>query len=150
MLTSTTTPTTTHAQSGRQPKYRSKPRQGKMKLPLPTTAPILTAYSNSPRGHGILYADENDPGSRAKPRSAGQLQLFAAVTRGHHARVEDARFSGAFSRNPIVIEFNYEHRAVHKDLCVTYLARWAAVSGPAVGPWSEPLTLPILIDDPQE
>ncbi|MCC6907208.1 MAG: hypothetical protein IT430_04640 [Phycisphaerales bacterium] len=114
-------------------------------IPAPVTAPLLNIVSAFSGTHQIRYADENTPASRRKPAGAIQIELYVYVATGATANPDDAKFVGAFTKNPILYEFD----PVDANKTATYFARWRTQRG-LVGPWSLPVAMGIAFGGPVE
>jgi hypothetical protein len=104
----------------------------------PASSPLLNIIGATPGSHTIRYADTATPDSGAKPFGAMQIQIFVAVKDAPTVNEDDAQFYGAFTKNPIGVQFD----AGDDGKCATYFARWATRKG-ETGPWSLPVSMRI-------
>lgn len=112
-------------------------------IPAPETAPLLNIVSAFSGVHQIRFADENTPASRRKPAGAIQIELYVHVGPSATANPADADFVGAFTKNPILHEFD----ATDASKIASYFARWRTLRG-LVGPWSLPVAMGIAFGGP--
>ena len=105
---------------------------------VPNSSPLMNIIGATPGSHTLRYADTSTPDSKKKPFGAMNLQLFVAVGTAAATDPTAARFYGAFTTNPVGVEFN----SADNGKQATYFARWADRKG-AVGPWSLPITMAI-------
>lgn len=105
---------------------------------VPDTSPILSIIAATPGAQTLRYSDSLTPDSPAKPFGAAQIQLFVAVADQATENADDAKFLGAFTRNPVGVEF----AQTDDGKMATYFARWASRKG-EVGPWSLPISMRI-------
>ncbi len=105
----------------------------------PQTSPILSIILATPGVQEIRYSDSTTPDSRAKPFGASELQLFVAITADGQGSLDDAKFLGKFTKNPVQVNFTAEEDGAN----ATYYARWASMRG-ETGPWSLPVTMRIV------
>lgn len=107
-------------------------------VPPPATSPLLNIVLATPGVQQLRYADSLTPDSGAKPAGAASLQLFVAVGTAAAIDPDAADFRGAFTRNPLAVDF----AAADDGKIATYFARWANLKG-EVGPWSLPVSMRI-------
>lgn len=105
---------------------------------VPSSSPILSIIAATPGAQTLRYSDSLTPDERAKPFGAAQIQVFVAVADEATENADDAKFLGAFTRNPIGVEF----AQTDDGKMATYFARWASRKG-EVGPWSLPISMRI-------
>lgn len=112
-------------------------------IPAPESSPLLNIVSAFSGVHHIRYADENTPTSRRKPHGAIQIELYVHVGTNATADPEAAKFVGAYTRNPILYEFDSQDA----NKIATYFARWRTQKG-LVGPWSLPVAMTVAFGGP--
>lgn len=113
-------------------------------IPAPTSAPALTILGATVGQHTVHYTDGDSPTQRGKkPFGVIQLQLFVAVGVAPTSDPADARFYGAFTKNPIAVNYDFADRGK----VATVFGRWVTRSGPfgvaQVGPMSDGASLNI-------
>ena len=104
----------------------------------PSSSPLLNIIGATPLSQTIRYADTTTPDSGAKPFGALQLQLFVAVGEEEADDPAAAQFYGAFTKNPIGVQFAAEE----DGKVATYFGRWVTRKG-LIGPWSLPISMRI-------
>lgn len=107
-------------------------------IECPQTSPLLNVIASTPGAQTLRYADSMTPDSASKPVGAASLQLFVAIGDEIIADPDQAKFVGAFTKNPISVGFV----PADNGRQATYYARWASRKG-EIGPWSAPVTLAI-------
>jgi hypothetical protein len=107
-------------------------------VPPPGTSPLLNIVLATPGVQQLRFADSLTPDSGAKPIGAASLQVFVAVGTAAVTDPDAADFKGAFTRNPVAMDFP----AADDGKVATYFARWANSKG-EVGPWSLPVSMRI-------
>lgn len=105
-------------------------------IDAPTTSPLLNVIAATPGAHTVRFSDTMTPDSAAKPFGAANLQLFVAIDDAEESDPGKAQFIGAYTRNPIGVDFS----AADEGKEATYFARWASRRGD-VGPWSLPVSM---------
>jgi hypothetical protein len=105
---------------------------------VPSTSPLLNIVAATPGAQTVRYADSTTPDSRKKPFGAMNLQLFVAVGEAPILDPEAAEFRGAFTKNPVEVNFT----SADNGKTATYFARWASRRG-EVGNWSLPVSMAI-------
>jgi hypothetical protein len=108
------------------------------RIDVPTTSPLLNIVGQLPGQMTLRYADSSTPDSRARPFGAASLQIFLGISDEEPAPIASCQFLGAFSRNPVDVEFS----EADDKKSATFYARWASARG-EVGPWSLPVTMTI-------
>lgn len=111
----------------------STPRE---RVPAPASWPLLTVLASTPGAQTLRYTDAFS-GAKRKPQGVMQLQLFRAITEGGVGTLDEARFVGNFTRNPIAVPFDPDDNTK----TATYFARWATRN--KVGPWCNPQSMTI-------
>ena len=106
-------------------------------IQVPASSPGLAILGGTPGAQTVEYFDPMDKHRRAKPFGAASLQLFVAVD-DVPAPVEDARFVGNFTRNPMGVPFEKDQN----QKIATYFGRWQNRRGDT-GPWSNPVCMTI-------
>ena len=110
----------------------------KHRIRCPQTSPWLKLIASTPGRQLLRFSDSLDPHRRAKPFGATHLQLFRHIGDGGKASREEAKFYGAFTRNPITPAFTEEDAGK----LATYFGRWQSRRG-ETGPWSLPVSMHI-------
>jgi hypothetical protein len=106
---------------------------------VPQTSPLLSILGATPGAQTLRYADSNTPDAAAKPFGAMLIQIYVAIADSAVIDADDASFYGAFTRNPVDVNF-----AQGDDgKMATYVARWQSRRG-EVGPWSLPVSMRIV------
>lgn len=105
---------------------------------VPSTSPMLNIVAATQGAQTLRYSDSLTPDSRARPFGAANLQLFVAVADEEVTDPSQAQFYGAFTRNPIGVDFS----AVDDGKKASFFGRWASAKGD-VGPWSVPVSMSI-------
>jgi hypothetical protein len=114
------------------------PNTSRSRRHVPLTSPWVSVMAATHGAHTLSFGDTITPG-RAMPFGAAYLQMFVAITEtGQRATQDDARFCGAFTRNPVVVRFNGKDRGK----TATYFARWGSRRG-EFGNWSSPASFVI-------
>ena len=106
-------------------------------IECPQSWPVLNVLGNTPGVQTLKYIDSvTEKG--AKPFGATELQLMVAVTDEGEGPLEQAKFQGKFTRNPIAVPFT----EADDGKVATYYARWVSARGEH-GPWSLPASMRI-------
>ena len=105
----------------------------------PVNSPLLDILGATPGRHVLRYHDADTPKSRRKPPGVTHLLLFAAIAGGEVRDPEQARFIGAYTRQPFHVDFD---AAKHAGKTATYFGRWLTAKG-LLGPWSLPISMTI-------
>lgn len=108
----------------------------KSPIPPPIAAPILSLRRGSAAIHELLYHDANHLSRRSKPKGATHLILLSHVGEQSINDPSNAQYLGAFTRQPIRIEYTAEKAR----LVATYFGAWLMPSGRQT-PWSLPVTM---------
>jgi hypothetical protein len=116
-----------------------KPATGRgARIGPPTTEPVFLCAQPVGGGHLLRYHDAGTPDSRALPRTASQLMLYAAFApRGEATPTDDpssAELLRGYTRTPVRTQLPLDARG----RMVTYYARWQGKHGEP-GPWSRPI-----------
>lgn len=104
--------------------------------PAPIVPPTLKIKSAATGGHTIRYSETQHQTRRGKPKRATHLVLLCHI--GDRAVMDPkaARYRGAYSRQPIRIEFEPDE----VGRVATYFGAWLMPSGEQ-SPWSLPVTM---------
>jgi hypothetical protein len=105
----------------------------------PINEPLLDIVAGFPGRHVLRYHDAATPKSRRKPPGASHLLLFAAIEEYEVRDPDQARFIGAYTRQPFDISFDV---GKHAKKTATYFGRWLTAKG-LLGPWSLPVSMTI-------
>lgn len=107
-------------------------------IPPPTTAPSLLLGNTRPGVQQVRASDETTPNSRAKPQGTAGMLVFRAVGTGPVSDPAQAQFLVFAGRT----DFTCNYVTADNGKTATYFARWTNAKG-EMGPWSQPLTVPI-------
>lgn len=111
--------------------------RARTKINVPMASPALGVIGAAPNQHVLRYGN-GDCSFPAKPFGAIQLQLFVAITPDRNGTIDDARFCGAYTKNPMAVTFTPDD----EGKIAKYWGRWISLRGD-VGPWSLPTSMRI-------
>jgi hypothetical protein len=107
-------------------------------IPPPSTAPSLLLGNTRPGVQQVRATDESTPNSRAKPNGTAGMLVFRAVETAPVTDPDTCRFLVFAGRT----DFTCNYTSADNGKTATYFARWTNAKG-EMGPWSQPLTVPI-------
>lgn len=107
-------------------------------VPAPVTTPILGIVAGLNLSHVLRYSDEATPAARKKPFGAIQIEIWRAVGTEPPAGPDACGFVGAFTKNPIALEY----ADGDGGKLATIYGRWVTRRG-LVGPWSLPVSMTV-------
>jgi len=105
--------------------------------------PLLSIPSAGAGLHVLRWIDSAMGHALRKPKDAAALQLFAVVAHGPVPAVDEARYVGTYTRQPIRVTWPSETAGK----TITYFGRWITRAGKE-GPWSLPMAMQIAFGGP--
>jgi uncharacterized protein (UPF0333 family) len=106
--------------------------------PCPQASPTISVVASTPGAITLEYRDSVGNNTKAKPFGATMCQLFVVVADDNVSTMENARFVGNFSNNPMAAVFDLAERGKQ----ATFFARWGGKRN-EFGQWSVPASMTI-------